>query len=518
MSTLLNVSPVVGYSAAAVGAVALYAASKVYEMRAQPAPGVPQNPKSHWFWGHLHEIKEEADTMWDYFADACEKWDTEHKGGVAILGPNRPPIIVLTDPQNLDYFFNTGFENFAKRHPEMEYLRTTQEIFGNGIFATDGPEWRRQRKLYSYNFSTKHLREDMYVIFEEIVDKLMVKLDKFAETGERFDLQNLFARLTIEGICAIALGQDLGAIEAEEAPPFVKAFDLTQEHAVTRSRDISWKIKKFFQLGEREKDMTKQMKVLDDFVLNVITNIRNETDSVSAGPNKNKKKRRFNIVRLALDRAKKSGTQLSDQELKDIVMAFCIAGRDTTACAMSWIMYELTQHPEIREKVMKEIGGLNGDFGYDNMSHETPYLESVFHESQRLHPSVPSDSKIALKDMTLPSGLKIKEKWLIGFHPYVFGRNKHIWGDDVLDFKPERFENGDKQWGESKYPMFNGGPRLCLGKTMAILESKYVLTRLLDRYEFSICEDTLPVNYVVSILLWIKGGLWMTAKRRDKSA
>eukprot|EP00656_Telonema_subtile_P048962 TRINITY_DN5988_c0_g1_i4.p1 TRINITY_DN5988_c0_g1~~TRINITY_DN5988_c0_g1_i4.p1 ORF type:complete len:118 (+),score=33.45 TRINITY_DN5988_c0_g1_i4:171-524(+) len=95
----------------------------------------------------------------------------------------------------------------------------------------------------------------------------------------------------------------------------------------------------------------------------------------------------------------------SDDYLTDIVLNLIIAGRDTTACLLSWTFYELGRNPEVLAKLREELEGSDPD-DYQSMKNQ-PYLTSVLYETARFWPGVPFDSKVAAEDDVLPDGTKI---------------------------------------------------------------------------------------------------------------
>jgi cytochrome P450 len=213
------------------------------------------------------------------------------------------------------------------------------------------------------------------------------------------------------------------------------------------------------------------------------------------------------------EEARTSGT---DKELRDIVLNFMIAGRDTTACALSWTMYELTKSPEVQEKVRKEFSSIftsDAEITYDNVN-KLNYCHAVVLEVLRLHPSVPKDVKYAVKADTWPDGTKIPAGATVIYCPYAMGRDKRIW-KDPLSFKPERFltlheENGTiasiNEPSVYTYPVFNAGPRLCLGKPLALMEVKLIIGMLLTNFKVEL-DGNHEGTYGSTIVLPMQPGL-----------
>ncbi|KAJ3320035.1 hypothetical protein HDU76_000402 [Blyttiomyces sp. JEL0837] len=149
---------------------------------------------------------------------------------------------------------------------------------------------------------------------------------------------------------------------------------------------------------------------------------------------------------------------------------------------------------------------------YDQLK-KMDYANAVFHESLRLFPSVPREMKQANANDILPDGTQIPKGSLIVWHPYSMGRLESIWGPDAKQFKPERWLKMEKQVSPYDYPVFNAGPRVCLGKSMAELEGVFVLVGLLRGFEITVLEGQ-NVTYGMSLTLPMRNGLKVLVKAR----
>lgn len=215
---------------------------------------------------------------------------------------------------------------------------------------------------------------------------------------------------------------------------------------------------------------------------------------------------------------------MPDRELIDIVLNFLIAGRDTTACWLSWTFFELSQRPEIvqllRQEVKDKIGVVpsSNDDSLESMS-KLPYLQAVVTEVLRLHPSVPVEIKFAESNDQLPDGTKISKGTAVLFSPFAMGRDARLW-DKPEVFDPSRWLSETGSFSDVStfaFPVFNAGPRICLGKMLAYLEVKLLTTKLLDVFDF---EQPVMHNgsYLSTITLPIKNGLPMRAIPRHPAA
>ncbi|KDP30926.1 hypothetical protein JCGZ_11302 [Jatropha curcas] len=154
---------------------------------------------------------------------------------------------------------------------------------------------------------------------------------------------------------------------------------------------------------------------------------------------------------------------------------------------------------------------------------EMNFLKASLCESMRLYPPVAWDSKHALADDVLPDGTFVGKGDRVTYFPYGMGRMDTLWGKDQCDFKPDRWFEGPvgsgtggatlKSMSPYKFPVFQAGPRLCLGKEMAFIQMKFVVASVLRRFEIKPVGQNQPV-FVPLLTAHMAGGLKVTVKRR----
>ncbi|KAG1445679.1 hypothetical protein G6F56_009830 [Rhizopus delemar] len=217
-----------------------------------------------------------------------------------------------------------------------------------------------------------------------------------------------------------------------------------------------------------------------------------------------------------LSRFMLTSTPLEDKALRDIVLNFVIAGRDTTAQALSWTFYMIMTHPRVEQKLLEEIERhVEKTDLYESIKSMT-YAHAVFYEVLRLYPSVPLNQKFALADDVWPDGTHIKKGDYVLWCPYAQGRSEKVWGPDAKLFRPERWigDNGElKRETQGQWPAFHAGPRVCLGQNLATLEALVAISFLLKRYKFSLVPDQ-EVTYQVSLTLPMLNGMKVTVNKR----
>lgn len=136
-----------------------------------------------------------------------------------------------------------------------------------------------------------------------------------------------------------------------------------------------------------------------------------------------------------------------DNYLRDIVVSFILAGRDTMAAALTTFFFLLAHHPQVVSKIRQEfdqVMSLDQEvLASYNQIREMHYLHAAVNESLRLYPPVQFDSKFAQADDILADGTYVNKGTRVTYHPYAMGRMEKIWGQDFMEFKPERWlKNG----------------------------------------------------------------------------
>jgi cytochrome P450 len=225
----------------------------------------------------------------------------------------------------------------------------------------------------------------------------------------------------------------------------------------------------------------------------IVAQLRLEHDKQAAQGQTGKDHPHKHMASLLLD-----DESLSTDELVDIVLSLVIAGRDTTACLLSWTIYELTQNPDVQKKLCEEV---DREFGHrrqadgkacipvqqDVTAANMPYLNGVIYEALRKWPPVPDDPKMFTKDTVLPGGVGVVKKGTkVLYHPYAMGRNPVRW-PEPLKFNPDRWIPF-KQPSPYEFPVFQGGPRSCLGRDLAMFEAKVVIAMLVQEFTFELKE------------------------------
>lgn len=211
-----------------------------------------------------------------------------------------------------------------------------------------------------------------------------------------------------------------------------------------------------------------------------------------------------------------------DKFLRDAAFNLFVAGRDTITSALTWLFYLVATHPSVETKILEEIkehfGTINIDqkkLGADEVK-KLVYLHGAICEAIRLFPPIPFERKKAIKGDVLPSGHIINQNTTILFSLYSMGRFEEIWGEDCLEFKPERWiseRGGIVHEPSYKFFSFNAGPRTCLGKDLSFIQVKMIAIAILSKYCVQVVDGHVPI-LSHSIVLLMKNGLKVRITKR----
>ncbi|MCO5549972.1 hypothetical protein L7F22_003449 [Adiantum nelumboides] len=427
-------------------------------------------------------------------------------------------VFFTVDPRNVEHILKTNFPNYPKGE---EAHRALYDFLGDGIFISDGETWKKHRKVASLEFSNRKLRDFSTDAFREDALHLVEILDSAATSQKTVDLQDLLMRMTLDSICKVGFGVHIGSLTpALPDVPFGKAFDRANEIAITRLFNPSWKLKKALNLGN-ERVMKQEMEVVNSFTTNVIKRRRAELEGKNEG--------RPDLLSRFMAYNTGQPDAFDDKELRDAILNFVIAGRDTSAITLSWFIYCVCNHPHVADRVFEETVEVLGlqertqTYSFedvaDRISYETVskmhYLHAALTETLRLYPAVPRDGKLVAGDDVLPDGTHVKRGDRIAYVPYSMGRMEFLWGPDALTYNPDRWlqDGVFQQESPFKFASFQAGPRVCLGKESAYLQMKMTAALLLFFFTFHIVPDHV-VKYRVMLVMPMANGLRVQVSRR----
>ncbi|ETL92192.1 hypothetical protein L917_09434 [Phytophthora nicotianae] len=424
-----------------------------------------------------------------------------------------PEMLVVSTAQALEDVLKHQFMNFPKGPHVKENMK---DLLGDGIFAVDGVKWAHQRDVARELFRTQELRECMTEAITRHTMALHDVLKKVCARNRSVNLYKLLSCFSTEVFTDISFGVTLNCLRANKELPFQAAFDRAQR--LTAQRFVRprwfWKMQQRLGLGS-EDQLQLDIKEIDATVMSIVQQVLvNRALTPEDGKAKN-----LSMLSLFLDIFAKSPKTKEQQYdpvyLRDVVVNFLVAGRDTTAQALSWFFYNVSQNPRVENKLRREIYKklpelITAECCVPTLQqvNRLVYLEAVIKETLRLYPSMPISPKYAVRDTVLSDGTFVSAGTMVCLPLFAMGRMTHVWGPDAAEFKPERWINPSTKTIISvsafKFVAFNAGPRMCIGSSLASLELKLVAASLLSRFHIHV-ENPDTVSYDFSLTLPVKG-------------
>ncbi|KAH8596265.1 putative cytochrome P450 alkane hydroxylase [Bisporella sp. PMI_857] len=377
------------------------------------------------------------------------------------------------DPKNIESLLSTQFDAFTFG----DRAKVFAPLLGQGIFTQDGDDWKRSRDLLRPLFLSN--RVDHFVQIKQHVEKFVSNIPE----GQIVDFQPLFFRFTLDTTTFLLFGRALHGLGSYDpaSEEFAEGFRVAQAFLARRAR-----LGPFYWLigGKEFNDACATVhNFLDGIIKEAVATYHLNKPGVDYG---------FlgSLIQFTQD----------PKVLRDQTLNVLLAGRDTTACCLTWALRLLVKHQDVLAKLRKEIKrivgvGVNAQHPDRHDLKKMRYLSYVLKEVLRLYPSVPINNRGCAKTTLLPIGggkdgtspVLVRAGQPVGYCPYVMHRRKELYGNDAEKFRPERWdpeENNEvnlKSIGWGWLP-FNGGPRVCLGQEFALLESSYVIVRLLQTF------------------------------------
>ena len=380
-------------------------------------------------------------------------------------------LLVTRDPDNVRAMLSAQSQDY-----DISAMRANafMPLLGEGIFTGRGQQWKHSRALVRPQFQRDEITNLQFIErhFRTLLDVLS---DKRREGGWTYtlDLQPLFFYFTLDTATQFLYGQSVGSqasiatgrrtATGIDGAAFSRNLDAAK-HFVDKRGALG----KFYWLFPHVREMNKRCaeihKVVDEMI-----EYRIEAKHDPGLLEIEDKSRKF----VLLDEMLKETT--NRRELRNETLHILAAGRDPTACLLSWTFYMLTRYPRVYDKlrdiILDEFGtpATTRDILDYTTLRKCEYLGYVLHEVLRVVAVIPMNERVALRDTTLPRGggddgsypIFVRKGIQVLIPAYAIQHRPDIWGEDAEEFRPERWEDHKIGW---EWIPFGGGPRKCLGR------------------------------------------------------
>lgn len=399
------------------------------------------------------------------------------------------PVYIATGPEYATHVLQKNHRNYYKDKPS----HIVGDVIGNGILTSEGDFWRKQRRLVQPAFHKTQIVNLSRIMAEE-TDKILVGL----EEQDEIEVHGLMTHLALQVVSRALYGK---GISDENIALVDECVTALLELMVMKIRD-PFRILTNKLTGKLDGYWAKKRQ-LDELILGIVDQRKAD------GPGDNDL---LDMLLTSVDA--ETGEPLQREEMLNELMTLFLAGHETSANGLSWLMMLLEQHPQVVEKLQEEVDTVVGNelvsFGH---LMQLDYTRQVIDESLRLYPPAWIIGREALSPDQI-GDLHLKKGDNISIFIYGLHRNPNYW-EAPDEFRPERMTAEKKKaFLPNQYLPFGSGPRLCIGQQFAITEMQIALATMIQRYTFERLDDT-PVSLIPSITLRPGDPLRFRFQRRD---
>ena len=369
-------------------------------------------------------------------------------------------------------------------------FRMLRLVLGDGLLTSEGAFWKRQRRIANPELTRERVASFEPIMLQE-TEALARRWDAAEARSEPVDVSHEMMHLALRIVSRSLLGATIDR-EVEEVD---RSLTVLLGQAMGR-------ITSFVRLPmgvptAKNRQFRTALASLDQIVYGFIERRRRGEGG------------KEDLLGHLMDaRDPETGEAMNDRQLRDEVMTLFLAGHETTANALTWSWYALSQTQAARETLDEELRRVLGGRppGVEDLP-ELTYAAAVLKESMRLYPPAWMISRNALQDDTL-GGHAIPAGAILLLSPYVLHRHPDFW-ERPGSFEPERFV-GARGAAIPRYAYlpFGAGPRQCIGREFALQEAQLALAYLAQRYRLELVPGH-PVVPQPMITLRPKFGMWM---------
>jgi cytochrome P450/nitrite reductase/ring-hydroxylating ferredoxin subunit len=418
-------------------------------------------PKPRPLFGNAHQIDLSKAHL------VFEGWAKQY-GPTFRFWRGRTPIVVTSDPVMINKIQRARPETFRR---SARTDATLSELGIKGVFNAEGGAWRSQRNLAVAALAQRNLKQ-LYPHLETVAHRLKRRWDRAAATGEALDVVDEMKRFTVDVTMLIAFGHDANTVEASN--------DVIQRHLEVILPRVGQRIFatvpiwRYVRLPS-DRRLDHALAAVREWLGDLLAETRQRLEAGSDRAN-----RPANFLESMVRAVDEHGEPFSDATIMSNLITMLIAGEDTTAFTLAWAVHELCDAPQWRGALRREADDI---FGLSDVAADVDAVNrlhvasAVANEALRLRPVAPFAGASANVDTSLgeyfiPKGTTI----LLLFRPEAVEPTNFA---DPLAFKPERWLDAPSgPHNPSAQIPFGSGPRMCPGRSLALLEMKTLLSMM----------------------------------------
>jgi cytochrome P450 len=375
-------------------------------------------------------------------------------------------IFAVANPETIAAMLRDRPDGFHR----SQRLGAIAADFGfNGVFSANGDAWRRQRPMVMAGFDPGHIKT-YFPALVKVTGRFARRWQRAAAAGEAIDLQADLMRYTVDVTAGLAFGADINTLESDD--------DVIQKHLdkvlPALFRRLFSPFPPWFR-SPKDWALPGHLQALQRAVQDFIAQARAR---IAADPAL--REHPTNLIEAMIAARDNPASGLDDADVAGNVLTMLLAGEDTTANTLAWMIYLLHRHPQALARAREEVGGRRIE-NYEQAA-ALPFVEACINETMRLKPVAPILMLQSTRD-TVVADIEVPARTLLMCLMRAGATDERRF-PDAQAFDPARWLSGTSATSPKRVAMpFGAGPRLCPGRYLALLEMKMVMAMLLAEFD-----------------------------------
>ncbi|XP_054633976.1 cytochrome P450 3A40-like [Dunckerocampus dactyliophorus] len=423
----------------------------------------------------------------------------------------RQPVLCITDPAMIKtVMIKECYSLFTNRRN----IRLNGPLY-DAVSIAEDDNWKRIRSILSPSFTSGRLKE-MFGIIKRHSANLVSSLKKKADKNEAVDVKEFFGPYSMDVVTSTSFSVDIDSL-SNPSDPFVTNIKKMLKFDFFHPLFLTLAFFPFLAPVFEKLEVSLFPASVLDFFFAALQKIKSNRESSERGS-------RVDFLQLMMDSQKNNDATgadkdkgLSDHEILSQAMIFIFAGYETSSSTLGFLAYNLATNPHVMKRLQEEVDATfpkKAAVQYQELM-QMDYLDCVINESLRLYPILPRVDRVAKATVEI-NGLVIPKGMVVMVPTWPLHRDPELWPEPEK-FKPERFNKENKESIDPyTYMPFGVGPRNCIGMRFALVTMKLALVEILQRYSFSVCEETeVPIELDKQGLLAPKRPLMLKLEPRS---
>lgn len=396
------------------------------------------------------------------------------------------------------------------RRPK-QLVDTIEEMgLKSGLLTAEGQAWKGQRRMVMASLAPNNVRS-YFPSLLKVTKRLQGRWLKTIDTGATIDLQADFMRFTVDAIAGLSFGSDINTLESND--------DVIQHHldkilpALFKRVNAIVPYWRFIKLPA-DRQLDRSVALVNESINSFITNARERLDT-----DPSRREQPQNLLESMIVAADQSDSGVNNDDMAGNVVTMLLAGEETTATTLSWLIYLLMRNPEALKCAQAEarhtVGSLD-ELTPEKLA-ELKFIEACTLETLRLKPTGPFNVLVALQDTEVAGVAVPKDMWVWSVCRHDTMSERYF--PDAQAFKPKRWlktEGNDIAQARRVSMPFGSGPRVCPGRYLAMLEIKLAMVMLLKNFDIE-SVDTPDGGEAQELMSITMNPVGLTMKLRKRS-